>query len=94
MSRYLHEVDNKLVTAVISDQEIFEAVKQLLAVKAPGPDGIHIIFYQKSWNLVRKSVSDLVKSFFQNGHILIKTRTYITLIPEIDIWKWFPTTDL
>lgn len=63
MSTDLDAMDNMLLTAIISDQEILETVKQIPVLKTPGPDGIQSIIYQK-FGIVEKSVSDMVKPFF------------------------------
>lgn len=51
-TRDLTEADNDTLTMDVSDEEILEAVKQMNAFKAPGPDGIQATFYIKSWNII------------------------------------------
>lgn len=68
----------------VSSQEIRQAVMQMSPLKAPGPDGIPAIFYQRHWNLVGPSVTAAVQYFFDNGHILREwNSTLICLIPKV-----------
>lgn len=48
--RSVNEVDNRLLTVTVSNQEILEAIKGLPAFKTPRPDDIQSIFYQKCWH--------------------------------------------
>ncbi|XP_021852505.2 uncharacterized protein [Spinacia oleracea] len=68
-----------------SPVEIDIAVKQLGALKAPGPDGIQGIFYQKHWNLVATNVHkmalDVLAGKGMPEHL---NETHIVLIPKTD----------
>ncbi|XP_026429515.1 uncharacterized protein LOC113325863 [Papaver somniferum] len=67
----------------VSENKIISAVKQLGALKAPGPDGLQGIFYTKYWNHVGPSVIDLIKSFFHSGVLDDRlNKTFIALIPK------------
>ncbi|KMT18014.1 hypothetical protein BVRB_2g032080 [Beta vulgaris subsp. vulgaris] len=54
----------------VSSHEIRQAVMQMSPLKAPGPDGVPAIFYQKHWNSVGPSVTAAVQYFFDSGYIL------------------------
>ena len=36
--------------------EVQQAIKQMVPLKAPGPDGMPLLFYQHYWNLVGDDV--------------------------------------
>ncbi|OMO70992.1 reverse transcriptase [Corchorus capsularis] len=77
------EMNEELVKE-ISNDEIRDAVFQLGAYKAPGPDGFSGIFYQRCWNVIKKDVCEVVRSFFRSGRMLRElNRTDIVLIPKI-----------
>lgn len=44
-----------------SDKEIHDILKSIGGLKAPGPDGIQVVFYQSQWSIVGPAVCHLVK---------------------------------
>lgn len=70
----------KLVTV----DEVKNAVFQLGALKAPGPDGFQGTFYQAYWDVVGSVISDSTKEFVDSG-VLLKdmNKTHIVLIPKV-----------
>lgn len=44
----ISDTDNKFLTKEVTDQEILDAIKQINPLKAPGPDGMPAVFYQKN----------------------------------------------
>ncbi|KAL6227690.1 hypothetical protein ACLB2K_001647 [Fragaria x ananassa] len=57
ISPCIDAIDNELLTAQVNDEEILEAVKSIGHLKAPGPDGLHAIFYQKHWEEVKQKAT-------------------------------------
>lgn len=65
-----------------------EAVKQIGLLKAPGPDGMHAIFYHKCWSIIGKIIYHIIRAFLQHGHRLKElSLTHIMLIPEKDTFE-------
>lgn len=46
--RQITEADNLLPIIDVIHKEIHEVIKQFRPLKAPSPDGIQVVFYQKS----------------------------------------------
>ncbi|PRQ18387.1 hypothetical protein RchiOBHm_Chr7g0205481 [Rosa chinensis] len=45
-------------------EEVYQAVHSIGPLKAPGPDGLHAVFYHFYWNQVREPLFKLVSDFF------------------------------
>ncbi|KAE8673137.1 hypothetical protein F3Y22_tig00111810pilonHSYRG00091 [Hibiscus syriacus] len=65
-----------------NDTEIFEALKDMAPLKAPGHDGLHAEFFQKQWHVVSHSVYSMVKKVFAEGHKVSKRKTHIYFSPN------------
>lgn len=61
-----NEIKMALV-APISDDKLKEAALKMGCLKAPGPDGFQLIFYQTYWEVVREDVSALVRALLQDS---------------------------
>ena len=46
-------VENNILTAPFTEEEVFEAISQMELNKAPGPDGFPAEFYQKFWEVIK-----------------------------------------
>ena len=52
--------------------------------KAPGPDGMNVLFCQRFWHVVGDTVVDAVLDFLNTGHMLLDiNHTYTVLIPKV-----------
>jgi hypothetical protein len=67
-----------------SDDEISDAIFQIGPIKAHGPDGFHVRFYQKNWDLLHGDVIPEVKHFFTTGIMPGVNDTLVVLIPKIE----------
>jgi hypothetical protein len=56
------------LSAPILSPEVKQAVDGMAPYKAPGPDGLQAVFYQKSWNTVGQNVVD----FFREAFVLLR----------------------
>ncbi|XP_057250731.1 uncharacterized protein LOC130591430 [Beta vulgaris subsp. vulgaris] len=56
LSPIISDEDNALLVAIVSPEEIKDAVFDLAPDKSPGPDGFPPFFFQKYWTLVGNSV--------------------------------------
>ena len=64
--------------------EIKEAVFQMRPTKAPRPNGMNALFYQKIWNIVGNDVVNAVLYFLNNGVMLPDlNHTNIVLILKV-----------
>ena len=83
VSSVVTEDMNKALTRVFTASEVEMALKQMAPTKAPSPDGMPPVFYQKYWHVVGSDVTKAVLSCLNSGHILNSiNHTFITLIPK------------
>ena len=83
LSRVVTEDMNACLDQEPTESEIKEALFQMHPTKAPGPDGIHALFYKNFWSIVEQDVVDLMKNWWR-GWISLGgiNKTCITLIPK------------
>lgn len=50
-----------------SSEEVLDAIHLMHPLKAPGPDGLLALVYQKYWRIVGRDVEDLVLQILNNN---------------------------
>lgn len=80
----VNEEMNKQMLENVTMEEVKEAVFQLGALKASGPDGLNGHFYQHFWEELKHEVFQLVQQFFATGTFdPTLNQTHISLIPKV-----------
>ena len=70
------------LTQPVKDKEIIDALFSMNPTKAPGPDGMTPLFFQKFWHIVKKDIK-ATKSFFHSSHMLkAMNHTNISPVPK------------
>lgn len=70
--------------AMISESEVWAAIKELPSDRAPGPDGFTGVFYKKTWQTIQREVMEAVQAF-EMGNTRYFDRlnnAFIALIPK------------
>ena len=74
----------EFLSTQFTTEEVQVALFQIGLTKAPGPDGMNALFYQKFWHIVGDSVVLAVLDFLNNGNMLPDiNHTNIVLIPKV-----------
>ena len=67
-----------------TEEEVTEALAQMCPTKAPGPDRLHVVFFQRHWLAVKTGVvSTCLHILNEKGTTAPLNHTYIALIPKI-----------
>ncbi|XP_057745064.1 uncharacterized protein LOC130962924 [Arachis stenosperma] len=75
---------NRELISEVTEEEIRKAVFSMGSLKAPGPDGLNGLFYQKHWEIIKKEVCAVVREFFRNGFLPEDiSETIVVLIPKV-----------
>ena len=81
---WVTQVMNGELLGMFNEEEIKAALNQMHPTKAPGPDGMLPIFFQKYWDVVGQSVVSYVSQILNTGVMPPElNETYICLIPKI-----------
>jgi mannosylglycoprotein endo-beta-mannosidase len=79
----ISDVENGILTAHYSEEEVYEALFQMERNKSPGPDGFPTEFYQKCWTIIKEDLMALFDQF-SNGDLALYKLNFgvITLLPK------------
>uniref|UniRef100_A0A2N9FQ21 Reverse transcriptase domain-containing protein n=1 Tax=Fagus sylvatica TaxID=28930 RepID=A0A2N9FQ21_FAGSY len=76
--------EKSLLDIPISREEILRAFKSFKPLKAPGPDGLHPIFFQNFWDIIGDSTSSFIQDIFRLRVMPTETNgTLVCLIPKV-----------
>ena len=74
---------NASLDRVFTREEVVTALKQIHPTKAPSPDGMSALFYQKYWNIVGNGITNMVLNVLNNNVPMAElNKTNISLIPK------------
>ena len=75
---------NQILRKPYTKEEIYSALQQMHPCKAPGPDGMHAIFYQRFWHIVGDDVFTFVSNILHGSlSPSCVNNTNIALIPKV-----------
>ncbi|KAK4265131.1 hypothetical protein QN277_026221 [Acacia crassicarpa] len=81
----LLETHQRVCQRDVGEAEIRDALFSMGALKSPGPNGLHALFFQHQWETVKDSDVYFVKQVFLNPERICEVnRTHIVLIPKTD----------
>ena len=75
---------NAALTQEFTVEEVRTALGQMHPTKAPSPDAMSALFYQKYWDIIGLNVANMVLNVLNsNASIFDINNTYITLVPKV-----------
>ena len=76
---------NESLIREFTSEEVVAALKQIHPNKAPRPDGMSVVFFQKYWSIVGNNVTDMVINVLNHNIPIPKlNKTNISLIMKIN----------
>lgn len=82
---YLNSGNAINLTGIPSEIEIKNAVYNSNPLKTPGEYGLHVIFYQTNWNVVKNKLVTEIQEIFTQYYIpSLWGNTLLCLIPKVD----------
>ena len=76
---------NDILTAPYTREEVKKALFNIGDLKAPGPDGLHAVFYKRFWHIIGEDLTDEVLIAVNSKTIPDGwNSTTIVLIPKVD----------
>ena len=76
---------NQKLLRLATEEEVQQALFMMHPEKAPGPDGMTALFFQHSWNVIKKDVIELVNNFLVTGEMDPQLNiTNICMIPKTE----------
>ncbi|XP_075112541.1 uncharacterized protein LOC142182272 [Nicotiana tabacum] len=68
----------------VTKEEVWEELKDISDLKAPGYDGFKVVFFKKSWQIVGEDITQVVMEFFEIAHMYRPVNcTAITLVSKV-----------
>ena len=75
---------NAQLTDTFSVAKVEAALKEMALLKAPGLDGMPLLFYQSYWSLVSSDVIEAILHYLNTGSLPQSLcHSFITLIPKV-----------
>lgn len=62
----INDTDMNFLCSPPDENEITYALWSIQPYKAPGEDGIHVVFYQKNWDHTKYHIINAIKNIFFN----------------------------
>ena len=83
VQRCIMEEMNEQLTKEFQKEEIVQAISQMHPTKAPGPDGMSALFYQKYWDIIGDDVCSIILNTLNaDASLADPNKTNIVLIPK------------
>lgn len=75
---------NAQLTDTFTAAEVEAALKEMALLKAPGPNGMPLLFYQSYWSLVGSDVIEAILNYLNTDSLPQSLcHSFITLIPKV-----------
>lgn len=76
---------NRSFTKPVTEEEVFQALQQMNADKAPRPDVLTAGFYKDHWSMIKSGVVSYIQNFLDNDELDHKlNHTHICLVPKVE----------
>ncbi|KAL5571442.1 hypothetical protein UlMin_021039 [Ulmus minor] len=82
--RVIHDMNRQLL-GPFTTEDVKRALMDMHPMKAPGPDGMPALFFQKFWDILGEDITKAALYILnEGGDVSVWNKTLITLIPKIN----------
>ena len=91
----LSEDDKQKCEGLITQEEVIQAMKNMVNNKSPGSDGLSVEFYKTFWNIIGKDLIEVYNYSYSNGELAESQKlSLVSLIykkgDKADLNNWRP----
>ena len=98
IEKVIGEEENKILTEIVNEKEVFDALKGMKNGKSPGIDGLPVEFYKTFWKIIKGDFIEMICFVLKNKNVFKINNGVICIMPkegDLDIiTNWRPLTML
>ena len=96
ISKVIGEPENKILTEIVNEKEVYAVLRCMKNRKSPGLDGLPVEFYKTFWTIIKRDFLEVISFVLKNKNVCKMNKGVIGIMPkegDLDIiTNWRPLT--